>query len=195
MSSKLPQANPLARWRAEKDRYMRENRNSPLYGSARFDGLAYYPEQPTLRVATEVERPAEPSSVRLATSSGEEREFVVYGTAHFELEGRPASLTLFAPVDAPDGPRLFVPFRDATSGPETYGAGRYMDPVLGEAGSLTLDFNYAYHPYCAYAEGYSCPFPPPQNRLDAPVRAGERLAEAEGEDGSRTAAADEDPRA
>ncbi len=123
-------------------------------------------------------RPASAEPVVLATSSGEERTFLNYGTAHFELEGELQSLVLYATPDAPDGPRLFVPFRDSTSGPETYGAGRYLDVMVDADGTgheIVLDFNYAYHPYCAYAEGYSCPFPPNSNWLTRPVRAGERL--------------------
>lgn len=114
----------------------------------------------------------------LATSTGEERMYLTYGVARFELGGEPQSLVLYATPDAPGGPRLFVPFRDATSGPETYGAGRYLEftlPDEGADGLVQLDFNYAYHPYCAYVEGYSCPFPPATNWLDQPVRAGEKL--------------------
>src|SRR5690606_30875324 len=104
-------------------------------------------------------------------------EFLVFGEATFEVDGVEQRLTLFATPEAPDGPRLFVPFKDATSGHETYGAGRYLDARLDAAGELSLDFNYAYHPYCAYAEGYRCPFPPPQNRLGVALRAGERSAD------------------
>lgn len=171
----LPGAGALAQWRAEKDRYLGTARNSPLYGAESFEGLTYYPEDDAFRVRAAVIRPAEPEPVMLATSSGEDRLFLVYGEATFELEGERQRLTLFATPEAPDGPRLFVPFKDATSGGETYGAGRYLDPYLGDGGELILDFNYAYHPYCAYSEGYRCPFPPPQNRLSAAVRAGERL--------------------
>lgn len=175
MAAELPRASELARWRAEKDRFLKENRGSPLYGTPGFEGLAYYPERPELRVEVDVERPAEPETVLLGTSSGDERLYLVYGVARFELEGQALSLTLLAPTDAPEGPRLFLPFADATSGSETYGAGRYLDAQVVAPGRVLLDFNFAYHPYCAYAEGYSCPFPPPQNRLAVPVRAGERL--------------------
>lgn len=79
---------------------------------------------------------------------------------------------------------LFLPFRDATSGSATYGAGRYLlDTVKGadqggdwRGGTLTLDFNLAYHPSCAYDPKWSCPLAPPENRLTVPIRVGERLA-------------------
>jgi hypothetical protein len=79
---------------------------------------------------------------------------------------------------------LFLPFRDATNGSQTYGAGRYLldsakgadlgsDPQLG---TLVLDFNFAYQPSCAFDPTWACPLAPPENRLDLPVRAGERIA-------------------
>lgn len=179
-ASELPQAGAVAAWRAAKDDHLRNHRASPLYGDPDFAGLTYYPEDDALRVSAAVKRPEVAETVTLATSSGDERVFLNYGVAHFELGGQPQSLVLYATPDAPNGPRLFVPFRDSTSGPETYGAGRYLDVTVDEEGTgdrVVLDFNYAYHPYCAYAEGYSCPFPPNSNWLTQPVRAGERLPE------------------
>jgi uncharacterized protein (DUF1684 family) len=77
--------------------------------------------------------------------------------------------------DSPDagGPRLFIPFRDATSGKETYASGRYIDLRENTTGMYELDFNRAYNPSCAYSEGFSCPVPPPENTLEVTVRAGE----------------------
>lgn len=176
--NELPTAGALAEWRAAKHDYLQNHRTSPLYGDPDFAGLSYYPEQSEYRVQAEVERSAVAEPVMLATSTGEERMYLTYGVARFELGGEPQSLVLYATPDAPGGPRLFVPFRDATSGPETYGAGRYLEftlPDEGADGLVQLDFNYAYHPYCAYVEGYSCPFPPATNWLDQPVRAGEKL--------------------
>lgn len=176
--SELPTAGAVASWRAAKDDYLRNHRSSPLYGDPEFEGLTYYEESSAYRVSAELIRAQSPEPVMLATSSGDERLYLTYGVARFELAGQPQTLTLYATPDEPDGPRLFVPFRDATSGPETYGAGRYLDFTLetpGAHGQVTLDFNYAYHPFCAYVEGYSCPFPPAENWLTQPVRAGERL--------------------
>jgi uncharacterized protein (DUF1684 family) len=102
----------------------------------------------------------------------------------FELGGEACTLTVLALVGYGSG--LFVPFRDATSGTETYGGGRYLvDTVKGtDAGcvevatgspDVVIDFNYAYHPSCAYSPRWACPLAPPENRLAVPVRAGERL--------------------
>jgi hypothetical protein len=90
----------------------------------------------------------------------------------FEVGGEPARVTLFA---SPDTHELFLPFRDATSGKETYGAGRYLEVEPPNAdGRVVVDFNDAYNPYCAYNASWSCPIPPGENWLAVPIRAGER---------------------
>lgn len=172
--TRLPTISAVEKWRQDKDDHLATSRDSPFYWADEFTGLSYYPEDPAYRVTAKVERAVEPEQVTLATSSGEDKQFVRFGVASFELHGSPLQLTLFTTFDAPEGPRLFVPFQDATSGSETYGAGRYLDLRLDDDG-LTIDFNYAYHPYCAYSDGYRCPFPPAENRLSVKVRAGERL--------------------
>jgi uncharacterized protein (DUF1684 family) len=76
-----------------------------------------------------------------------------------------------------------VPFRDATSGRETYGGGRYLLDTIKSADlgsdaasdTVMLDFNYAYHPSCTYDPRWVCPLAPPDSRLAIPIRAGERL--------------------
>ena len=76
---------------------------------------------------------------------------------------------------APDVDHLFVPFTDLTSGTETYPAGRYLDLDRTPTGIYVIDFNRAYHPYCYYNPTFDCPYPPAENRLRIPIRAGERL--------------------
>ncbi len=171
----------LVEWRRQKDEFLSGHRASPLYGDTSFEGLTYYPENPDVRVLALVERALGSEPVTLITSTGDERQYLDYGVARFELGGEDQALKLFATVDEPEKLRLFLPFTDATSGSETYGGGRYLDLHVapGAPAELLLDFNYAYHPYCAYTEGYSCAFPPPGNRLNVPVRAGERLPEGE----------------
>jgi uncharacterized protein (DUF1684 family) len=88
------------------------------------------------------------------------------------VDGRPTRITLFT---SPEMHELFLPFRDATSGRETYGAGRYLEVDPPDAdGRVVVDFNLAYNPYCAYNPDWSCPIPPGENWLDVPIRAGER---------------------
>ena len=89
-----------------------------------------------------------------------------------EVDGEEASLSVFQ--DKVSG-KLFLPFRDATADDETYSVGRYLDPKVRPDGRLVVDFNMAYNPYCAYNAGWQCAIPPFENRLRAPIRAGEMI--------------------
>ena len=84
-------------------------------------------------------------------------------------------LTAFVEVGAPNNDHLFVPFSDLTTGTETYPGGRYLDLDRNATGIYVIDFNRAYHPYCYYNPTWECPYPPAENRLKLPIRAGERL--------------------
>ncbi len=165
----------LEEFRREKDRFFREDPRSPLTAEQRaaFTGLAYYPEDPALRIEavldTDVDRDEE---IRMATTTGGEQVYRRAGVVRFEVEGRPARVTLFTSEGMPE---LFLPFRDATSGRETYGAGRYLEvEPPGPGGRVVVDFNLAYNPYCCYDDRWSCPLPPRENWLDVPIRAGEK---------------------
>jgi uncharacterized protein (DUF1684 family) len=162
----------LRRFRAMKDEFFATDPSSPLTPPqrARFRGLAYYPPNPELAVEAGLEASVTPSHVDLVTSSGDTDRYRRAGVARFEVAGALAAITLFRSARG----ELFVPFRDATSGTETYGAGRYLEArVLGDDRAV-LDFNYAYNPYCAYSPEWRCPIPPIENHLAVPIRAGER---------------------
>src|SRR6185369_6175147 len=96
----------------------------------------------------------------------------------FSLKAQPMKLTAFVEADA-GLERLFVPFSDLTSGTETYAAGRYLDLDRNGSGIYEVDFNRAYQPYCYYNPTYECPYPPAENRLKIPVRAGERMKKSQ----------------
>ena len=113
--------------------------------------------------------------VEMPTSSGEVRKEERVGVLEFRLKGQPLTLSAFHEAGSPDMTHLFVPFRDLTSGTETYQAGRYLDLERTPTGLYNIDFNRAYHPYCYYNSKFDCPYPPAENRLTIPVRAGERL--------------------
>ncbi len=158
--------------RAEKDSFFRRSPYSPLEQEDRltFTGLNYYPPDPAYRFILPLQA-AEPEPLTFQTSTGDERVYNRIGTVEFEVEGQPASLALYQ-AEEDDG--LFLPFRDATSARETYGAGRYLEPAEVEQGQILVDFNLAYNPYCAYSPNYSCPLPPFENWLKIPIRAGEK---------------------
>jgi uncharacterized protein len=171
------------RWRAARDHLFASHPQSPLPGSARgdFSGLPYFAYQPGYRVAAQVAA-APPEAYDIATSGEREGSyrFTRFAVARFELAGGPLELELYWLEGYGGG--LFLPFRDATSGKTTYGAGRYLlDTVKGadlgmEEGGLVLDFNFAYNPSCAYDPRWVCPLSPPQNRLDVAIEAGEQYA-------------------
>ncbi|TMG28837.1 MAG: DUF1684 domain-containing protein [Chloroflexi bacterium] len=166
----------LKRFRAEKDRVFRKEPHSPLTPEQRdaFAGLVYFDENPQLVINGTVDRDVEPGEVRMATSAGEEQVYQRYGVVRFRVDGEAAQVVLYASDDSDE---LFIPFRDATSGHETYGAGRYLE-VHAHGDDVTIDFNYAYNPNCAYDPAWSCPLPPAENWLKVPIRAGEKAFQA-----------------
>ena len=116
----------------------------------------------------------DPTVIEMPTSTGTNRKMRRAGSLEFSLKGQPLKLTAFLEVGA-DPSHLFVPFSDLTSGTETYAAGRFMDLNRNGTGIYEMDFNRAYIPYCYYNPTYECPYPPRENRLDIPIRAGERM--------------------
>ena len=146
---------------------------------ATFTGLPYYAVDEALRFDDLRLIPYagdEPTTFEIPTSDGRLRPAARAGTFRFALGGEERVLTAYTFAGG-DGELLFVPFLDATSGRETYGAGRYLDLFAEEDGSYSLDFNLAYHPSCVYDPRFSCPLTPAENRLPVPVNAGERLGE------------------
>ncbi len=166
-------------WREQRDRLFRDHPQSPLTpeARARFEGLPYFDYDPSYRVMARV-APAEAEHYEIATSGEGVYSFTRFAVGEFELRGQPLHLELFW-LDGYGG-GLFVPFRDATAGRETYGAGRYvLDTVKGSdlggaPNELVLDFNFSYNPSCAYDPKWVCPLAPPGNRVEIEIRAGER---------------------
>jgi hypothetical protein len=169
------------RWRDVRDELFRSHPQSPLPPERResFDGVPYFDYDPALRALGVVE-PAERERREIATSGEHPYSFTRFARVHFELSEVEHALDLYW-LDGYGG-GLYLSFADATSGRETYGAGRYLlDTVkgsdLGERnGKLVLDFNFSYNPSCSYDPRWVCPLAPPGNRLRVPVRGGERCS-------------------
>lgn len=140
--------------------------------------LAYYPISLDYRVPAVLRTYPDRPTMEMPTSTGQLRTMVRVGRLEFTLKGHALSLSAFIEQGARDFSRLFVPFSDLTSGTETYPAGRYLDLDRTPTGLYVIDFNRAYHPFCYYNEAYDCPYPPRENRLRVPVRAGERMRSA-----------------
>jgi uncharacterized protein (DUF1684 family) len=166
----------LEQFRKMKDEMIKNDPHSPLTEDQKkvFTGLAYYPENPALDLLLELEEFPEKDEIHMQTSTSEVQVYQRFGHIRFEVDGQPAGLTVYK-----DRHGFFLPFVDSQAGSETYGAGRYLEPEQTPEGKLHVDFNYAYNPYCAYNEYYSCPLTPFENRLKVPVRAGEKLPDGE----------------
>ena len=119
------------------------------------------------------------ASMQMPTSTGALREMRRVGTLEFTVKGQPLKLTAFVDVGERNLDHLFVPFTDLTTGTETYPGGRYLDLDRNTTGIYVIDFNRAYHPTCYYNPTWDCPYPPAENRLKTPIRAGERLKKEE----------------
>jgi hypothetical protein len=178
-------------WREERDLLFKEHPQSALSAEERatFTGLRYFPYDPALRIeATLTPQPAQ-GTEELPSSGPHPVQYPRAGTISFTLDSAPMSLAVYW-IDVYGG-GLFLPFRDATSGTETYGAGRYLfDTVKGSdflrldggidaahgyaGGRVLLDFNYSYNPSCSYDARWVCPLAPRENVLAMPIRAGER---------------------
>jgi len=172
----------LATFRRAKDELFAGHPQSPIPSEERghFAGLVYYPYRPDLRVEAALEPDAEGEELLLPSSTDAPYRFRLVGRVSPTLAGQRLSLAVYWLTAYGGG--LFLPFRDATAGTATYGAGRYLlDTVKGADlgatpdGRLVLDFNYAYNPSCSYDPVWSCPLSPPENRLAIPIEAGERV--------------------
>ena len=168
----------IAEWHAEKDRFMRESPESPVPADRRatFPPLPYFATDQAFRVPAALRPAAVNATMEMLTSTGQRRLMRRVGTLAFTLQGQTLSLGAFVEADQQDLRRLFVPFGDLTNGVETYNAGRYLELDRTATGFYDLDFNRAFHPFCLFNSGYDCPYPPPENRLKLPIRAGEKLS-------------------
>ncbi len=169
----------LAADRAVKDTYLLQGQDSPVPADKRgaLLPLPYYPIDPSYAVPAALRLSDERPVFEMPTSTGAVRRMQLVGVLEFSLLGESRSLGAFVPEGTQQITRLFVPFADLTTGDSTYSAGRYLDIDTTTTGYYTIDFNRAYNPYCAYNDTYECPYPPPPNRLNALVRAGEQAPE------------------
>jgi hypothetical protein len=186
----------LELWRTTRERLFREHPQSPVPEASRSGFRAHHFDfDPGMRFEAVVEpdeavgaaAPAPisfetPPSLDLPVSAGGTMALDRIGSVEIPLSVGRRRLAVFWMAGYAGG--LFIPFRDATNGAETYGAGRYLLDTAKSAdlggdaarGTVILDFNFAFHPSCAFDPKWACPLAPPENRLDIPIHAGERLA-------------------
>ena len=166
----------LAEERRLKDRFMTEHPESPFVDAhiPGFSGLRYFPADPKYRVAAVLERVDPPQYAYLRTNRDNQAEMRLVGHLRFTVGGRSLQLGVYH-ASGSASTAVFVPFRDQTSGEETYGPGRYLTIDLNETDRYEVDFNRAFNPYSAYTDAYECSFPPSENDLPIAIRAGEKV--------------------
>jgi uncharacterized protein (DUF1684 family) len=168
-----------------RDHLFRTHPQSPLSDAqqAHFTGLRYYDYELALRFVLAVDTAVEPAVLEIDLRHDGLLRLQRFGKMHFAIDDQTVALSLFWVLGYGGG--VFLPFRDLTSGQETYGGGRYLlDTIkhadLGQEGShLIVDFNYAYNPSCAYNSRWDCPLAPAENWLPVAIRAGEQYVLAE----------------
>lgn len=162
-------------YRQERNYFMRNSEQSPIRSDDNFDKLQYFPVNEKFKVKARFKLSGTINTIELATSDNKTQRYREYGSATFELLGKPNTLMLYQSAEFGGGNEpLFLGFTDETTGVETYAAGRYLDVHHDGSEYIELDFNKAYNPFCAYNEDYSCPIPPRQNHLSIALTAGEK---------------------
>ena len=169
----------IAQERAQKDEFLRKSEDIVLPAERdKFLPLSYFPIDESYAVPAQLQESRERVMLKVPTSTGKIRDMEQVGYLQFVLKGQ--QMKLSALVEAGQRiDRLSVMFADLTNGTETYQAGRYMELDPEASGIYIVDFNRAFHPYCYYNPEYDCPYPPPENRLKLPIRAGEKLRPAD----------------
>lgn len=142
----------------------------------KFSALDFYPVDKDYCVEAKFVRTPNEKPFEMPTTTARKPQYVKYGELYFTLQGKECRLDIFQNIELVKQDKykkhLFLPFTDLTSGNGSYGGGRYIDLEQPEGHIMTIDFNKAYNPYCAYNHKYSCPIPPAQNDLKVEVKAG-----------------------
>ena len=162
----------LEAFRKRRDTFFLKHPRSPLSVEQKkdFQGMDYFPENPSLELVVEIERFEEKEEIQIETTTGDTQTFARIGRFKFDVEGQETELILYAGEKG-----YFLPFTDALAGKETYKIGRYVEVKPMTEDRFRIDFNMAYNPFCAYSEGHSCLIPPDENHIDVPIRAGEKV--------------------
>ena len=159
--------------------FIKEER-SPLKGKDT-GYIRFFPIDQHYRVLASIHLAAKQDEFEMTTHNGKKQQYRHYAIAQFNLKGKTYQLHLYQSIrllkEQTQQQHLFLPFNDLTNYESTYAGGRYLDLSTDDIhkGTLVIDFNKCYNPYCAFKEGYSCPIPPVENRLNIRIEAGEQL--------------------
>ena len=170
----------VGKFRDSRDREFRDPKLSPLesWDVPRFKGLKYFQINPRYKIQANFVRTSKQKKFKMPTSSGSTKVYVKYGELSFQLQHVHYVLSVYQSEALSKTEKyknyLLIPFRDMTNGKETYAGGRYIDWEIPSSDVVTLDFNLAYNPSCAYSSRWNCPIPPKENKLRTKIRAGEK---------------------
>lgn len=170
--------NEINAYRAEQNREFSDTASSPLTpeGLSHFASLEFYPVDHKYCVEARFVLNPDPEPFEMVTTTARRPIYVKYGDAYFTLGGNELKLEIYqsekAKVIEELKDHLFLPFKDLTNGFGSYGGGRFIDLTIPDGETITIDFNKAYNPYCAYNDRYSCPVPPDVNHLNIEIPAG-----------------------
>ncbi|MGY6559466.1 MAG: DUF1684 domain-containing protein [Nitritalea sp.] len=166
----------IERERDRQFKYLKFNTESPLSADQRRDlqELDYFPIEPAYRVRARIEPVQNKKMLEIPKTDGSVGKYIKHSYAVFELKGTQHRLLLLQAANEADKRNFFLAFNDKSNGEGTYGGGRYIDLRQDGQSSITIDFNLAYNPYCAYNPDYACPIPPAENELSIPIFAGEK---------------------
>jgi uncharacterized protein len=171
----------VTKWRKQKDIDYLDKEKTMLTEDLmkNFSGLKYYDIDYAYRINGSLKRFNDGRTFKINTTGGQVYEYLIFGQVTFEINGQTLTLDIYQGKRTAESGRkkgaLFIPFRDLTSGDETYGGGRYLVLDIPDNEILVLDFNMAYNPYCVYNPDHSCPIPPKENNLKVNIKAGELL--------------------
>lgn len=179
MSGGESTAQYTERIEAERERqfkYLKFNLESPLTEPQKkeLEQLSFYPVDEAFKVKARLEPIEVKTMVQIPLTDGSVEKYVRHSFAVFDLNGKEVKLLLLQAADELDKRNFFLAFADQTSAEETYGGGRYLNLRQDGQRSITIDFNLAFNPYCAYNPDFACPIPPKENILEIPIRAGEK---------------------
>ena len=171
--------NEVLKFQKELNQEYKSKTESPLRGEnfKKFKAHPFFPINSEFLVKAKLVKTENAEPFEIPTSSRKTKKYREFGKVYFKIKGAEQVLTVYQSLALIENPKykdyLFLPFRDATNSKETYGGGRYLDLRIPKNDEIMIDFNKAYHPYCAYNPyDYNCPIVPEENWLKIPIEAG-----------------------
>ncbi len=143
----------------------------------KFEGLAFFKLDEKYKVVAKLIKTPNAPSFNFPTTTDRVAVYEKYGVVSFAIDGENFELAIYKDEN-PElmyKDNLFLPFFDETNGKTSYEGGRFIDVLITDVntnGTIVIDFNEAYNPYCAYSDRYSCPITPRDNYLNTAIKAG-----------------------